>query len=68
MATALINGKRVQIPDSSSTDDIRKAGKIKNGRTLIHRKRDGNYALRSGAKVNVKDGDTFTDAPARTKG
>lgn len=68
MAAAMINGRRVQIPDTSSDEEIRHAGGIKDGRTLIKRDRFGNYVIPRGSKVNVSDGDVFTDAPRRIKG
>jgi len=68
MAMAIINGRRVQIPDTVSDEEIRRVGRIKPGRTLIKRDRFGNYVLPRGSKVNVNDGDTFVDAPARIKG
>jgi hypothetical protein len=68
MTTAIINGRRVQIPSVAEAEDIRQAGGISEGRTVIRRSREGNYVVRPGEKVNVKDGDVFVDAPPRVKG
>ncbi len=68
MATAIINGRRVQIPPVAKVEDIRKAGGIDEGRTIIQRRREGNYVVRPGEEVPVQDGDVFVDAPPRIKG
>lgn len=68
MATAIINGRRVDIPSTATDDDIRQAGGIPSGRTLIKRERHGNFVIPRGSRANVKDGDVFIDAPARIKG
>ena len=68
MATAIINGRRVQIPSVASVEDIRKAGGIAEGRTVIHRRREGNFVVRPGEEVMPQDGDVFIDAPPRIKG
>ncbi len=64
----MINGRRVQIPDTSSDQEIRQAGGIRDGRILMKRDQYGNYVIPRGSKVNVSDGDVFTDAPRRIKG
>ena len=68
MATAIINGRRVQIPETASDTEIRQAGGLKAGRTLIKRERSGNFLIPRGSRVNVNDGDVFVDAPSRIKG
>jgi hypothetical protein len=68
MATAIINGRRVQVPPVAKVEDIRKAGGIAEGRTVIRRGREGNYVVRPGENVSVEDGDVFVDAPPRIKG
>jgi hypothetical protein len=68
MATAIINGRRVQVPPVATAEDIRKAGGITEGRTVIRRVREGNFVVRPGEEVAVQDGDTFVDAPPRIKG
>ncbi len=68
MATAIINGRRVQVPPVAKVEDIRKAGGIANGRNVIRRTREGNFVVRPGEEVAVRDGDTFVDAPPRVKG
>lgn len=68
MAAAIINGRRVEIPSTSTDEAIREAGGITSGRTLIKREKNGNFVVPRRSKLNVKDGDVFIDAPARTKG
>ena len=68
MATAIINGRRVQVPPVAKVEDIRKAGGIAEGRTVIRRNREGNFVVRPGEDVAVQDGDVFVDAPPRIKG
>ena len=68
MATAIINGRRVEIPPTATDEDIRQAGGISSGRTLIKRERHGNFVIPRGSRANVQDGDVFIDAPARIKG
>jgi hypothetical protein len=68
MATAIINGRRVQVPDVASVEEIRKAGGIDKGRTVIRRNREGNFVVRPGEDVTVQDGEVFVDAPPRIKG
>lgn len=69
MPFAIINGRRVDLPDNSTTDQrIREVGRIAPGRNLIHRTREGNYLVPQGTTVEIEDGDRFIDAPARIKG
>ena len=68
MATAIINGRRVQVPPVAKVEEIRQAGGIAEGRTLMRRTREGNFVVRPGEEVAVQDGDVFTDAPPRIKG
>jgi len=68
MATAIINGRRVQVPPVAKVEDIRKAGGIGDGRSVIRRTREGNFVVRPGEEVPVQDGDVFVDAPPRIKG
>ena len=68
MKSAIINGRRVEIPSTITDDEIRQIGEIKPGRILMKRDRLGNFVIPRKSKVNVKDGDTFIDAPARIKG
>ena len=68
MSTAIINGRRVNIPSTTTDDEIRQAGGINAGRTLIKRERSGNFVIPRNSRVNVQDGDTFIDAPKRVKG
>ncbi len=68
MATAIINGRRVDIPSTATDDDIRQAGGIRPERTLIKRERHGNFVIQRGSRTNVKEGDVFVDSPKRIKG
>ncbi len=68
MATAIINGRRVQVPDVATIEDIRKAGGIDKGRSVIRRTREGNFVVRPDEEVAVHDGEVFADAPPRIKG
>jgi hypothetical protein len=68
MATAIINGRRVQVPPIAKVEDIRKAGGIEAGRSVIRRTREGNFVVRPGEEVAVEEGDVFVDAPPRVKG
>lgn len=68
MATAIINGRRVQIPAVSTVEEIRKAGGIEEGRRVLQRTREGNFVVAPDEPVNVQDGDVFVDAPPRIKG
>lgn len=68
MSTAIINGRRVQVPPVAQVEDIRRAGGIAQGRTVIRRTREGNFVVKPGEEVAVQDGDTFVDAPPRVKG
>jgi hypothetical protein len=68
MPRAIINGRWVDIPDSATDQEIRRAGAIKPGRSLIRQLGDGNYVIPPGSWVDVHDGDVFVDAPARIKG
>ena len=69
MATAIINGRKVELPCTSTTDrEIRELGRILPGRNLIRRAREGNFLVPVGTTVEVNDGDRFIDAPARVKG
>ncbi len=68
MKEAIINGRRAQIPDTTTDEEIKNIGGIRHGRTLIKRERNGNFVIPRGSKVNVNDGDVFIDAPSRTKG
>jgi hypothetical protein len=68
MATAIINGRRVQVPPVAKVEDIRKAGGIADGRSVIRRTREGSFVVRPDEEVAVEDGDVFVDAPPRIKG
>jgi hypothetical protein len=68
MKAVTINGRRVQVPDTSSDEEIRHAGGIRDGRIFYKRDKYGNHVIPRGSKVNVSDGDVFGDSPRRIKG
>lgn len=68
MAVAIINGRRVELPDVATADDLAQAGGLRRGRRIIRRTREGNYPVKPGEAVVVREGDRFVDAPARVKG
>jgi hypothetical protein len=68
MAEAIINGRRVVLPDEVGEADIRRVGNIDPKRNMFRRTRHGNYCVPRGSRVRVEDGDVFVDAPARVKG
>ncbi|MDP3795187.1 MAG: hypothetical protein Q8R13_04670 [bacterium] len=68
MPTVIINGRRVDLPDSTTEREIRKVGGIDPQRMLIRRTRLGNYLIPKGSEVSVDEEDAFIDAPARIKG
>lgn len=69
MAAARINGRWVNLPDAVTSDEeIRRIGNIDQRRNLLRRTREGNFIVPRGARVEVNDGDSFLDAPARVKG
>lgn len=68
MNTVIINGRRVQVPDAPTPEDIASAGGIRPGRRIIRRTREGNYPLKPGSRITVDQDDKFSDAPQRVKG
>jgi len=68
MPIARINGRDVNLPDAVSDADIRRAGNIDPRRNLLHRRREGNFMVPRGGRMQINDGDFFLDAPARIKG
>jgi hypothetical protein len=68
MPSVIINGRRVNLPESATDADIRRAGGVRDGRTVIKRSREGNFLIPPGSSVDVNPGDTFVDAPSRVKG
>jgi hypothetical protein len=68
MRTVVINGRQMQIPAAADAEDIRRAGGISEGRTIIRRTREGSFVVRPGEQIAVQDDEHFADAPARIKG
>ncbi len=68
MAACIINGRRVEVPDAATAEEIANAGGIRSGRRVIRQTREGNYPMNPGQRVRLDDGDRFVDAPQRVKG
>jgi hypothetical protein len=68
MAVCIINGRRVDIPDAATPEEIAGAAGIRRGRRIIRQTREGNYPMNPGERVAVDDADRFVDAPQRVKG
>jgi hypothetical protein len=64
MAVCIINGRRVEIPDAASAEDIASAGGIRSGRRIIRQTREGNYPMKPGERVTLSDGDLMNLAKA----
>ena len=67
MVTAIINGRRVELPDVAQAEDIRQAGDIPPERTILRRTGKGSYLVKPGETVTVTEDDEFVDAPPRIK-
>jgi hypothetical protein len=67
MPIARINGRDVVIPSTTTDTQIREVAQIDPQRNLIRRTREGNFLVPRGAPIEVEEGDTFIDAPARVK-
>lgn len=67
-ARAMINGRWVEMPEITTDGNIRQLATIGPDRMLIRRTREGNYVIPRGSQVQVAEGDSFADAPARIKG
>ena len=65
---AIINGRRVELPEVADAEQIARAGHIDEERVILRRTREGNYPVAPGTRVRLDDGDYFVDAPQRTKG
>lgn len=68
MAVAIINGRRIAVPDRPTGEQIRQAAGIGSGRRLIKRTREGNYPVKPNDSVEIDSESAFVDAPARVKG
>jgi hypothetical protein len=68
MPRAMINGRAVEIPRSTTDVAVREIARIDPERNLIRRTREGNFLVPRGTPIDVDEGDTFIDAPARVKG
>ena len=68
MAVCIVNGRRVDIPDAVTPEEVASAAGIRPGRRVIRQTREGNYPMTPGERVAVEDADRFVDAPQRVKG
>ena len=68
MKQVVINGRHVDLPDTATDADIRRAGHIDPKRNVMQRTREGHFMVPKGSSMPVSDGDVFVDAPARVKG
>ncbi len=68
MPPVLINGRVVDAPERTTSDDLRRLAAIDPTRKLLQRTPDGFDVLPSNAPLEPKEGDAFYDAPARVKG
>jgi hypothetical protein len=68
MAVCIINGRRVDVPDAATPEEIANAAGIRAGRRIIRQTREGNYPMTPGERVAVEETDKFVDAPQRIKG
>ena len=68
MAICIVNGRRVEIPDAATPEELARAAGIRQGRRIIRQTREGNYPMTPGERVSVSDSDKFVDAPQRVKG
>jgi hypothetical protein len=68
MAVCIINGRRIDIPDAATPEEVADAAGIRPGRRIIRQTREGNYPMTPGERVAVGESDKFVDAPQRVKG
>ena len=69
MATVIVNGKRVNVPDSASSEDIiRATGRRNVNRAVVRNTNAANRdKLIPGRKYGIRDGEKFTTVPDRVK-
>ncbi len=68
MPEAIINGRRVNVPGTTTDAEIRRMGGIGSGRTLLRQSGSETYVVPEGSPLSVSSGDEFADAPRRVKG
>jgi hypothetical protein len=68
MAACIVNGRRVDIPNAATPEEVASAAGIRPGRRIIRQTREGNYPMNPGERVTVGEADKFVDAPQRVKG
>jgi hypothetical protein len=68
MAVCIVNGRRVEVPDATTPEELARAAGIRAGRRIIRQRVDGNYPMQPGERVTLEDEERFVDAPQRVKG
>jgi hypothetical protein len=68
MAVCIVNGRRVEIPNAATPEEVANAAGIRGGRRIIRQTREGNFPMKPGERVTLADEDKFVDAPQRVKG
>ena len=68
MPMVIINGKRVNMPNSATSEDLfRAAGRNSEGRAMTKQSPAGNVRLKPGQSYRLNDGDKFGEGPDRVK-
>jgi hypothetical protein len=68
MAFCIFNGRRVEVPDATTPEELARAAGIRAGRRVIRQRIDGNYPMPPGERTTIEDEERFVDAPQRVKG
>jgi hypothetical protein len=68
MKVCIMGGRRIEVPNAATPEEIASAAGLRPGRRIIRQTREGNYPLKPGERVNLDDGERFVDAPQRVKG
>jgi hypothetical protein len=68
MRLHIVNGRRVDLPEAATPEEIAKAADIRAGRRIIRQRREGNYPMPAGERMPLGEDDKFVDAPQRVKG
>lgn len=68
MPMVIVNGKRVNMPDSATGEELmRAAGKNPSGRVVTMQTTSGNTRLNPGQRYTLKEGQKFAEGPDRVK-
>lgn len=68
MKSITINGRRIQVAENATPEQIAQQAGIAAGRRIIKRDYRGNYPQTPGKPVEFGGDNTFVDAPKRVKG